>query len=161
MTSSSHSLARTVSILAVSALAWGLSACDKAKEPPTIGQQIDSGVQSAERAAEDAKLKAERALQTTENKVAGAVDEAGSALSSTTRSAETMANDAAITARVSSELARDPELSAIKIDVDTQSGKVRLTGPAPNQAAKERAASLAKGVNGVVSVDNGLVAGQG
>ncbi len=66
------------------------------------------------------------------------------------------ADDATITAAVSAGLAKDPDLSAIKIDVDTQAGKVTLRGPAPNPVAKERAEEIAKNVKGVSSVDNQL-----
>lgn len=66
-------------------------------------------------------------------------------------------DDIAITASVSAGLAKDADLSAIKIDVDTKNGAVSLTGPAPSVAARERASAIAKGTKGVVSVDNKLV----
>jgi osmotically-inducible protein OsmY len=55
---------------------------------------------------------------------------------------------------VSTDLAKDPELSAARIDVDTKQGAVKLQGPAPNAAAKARAGDIAKAVKGVSSVDN-------
>jgi|SRR6478609_8891886 osmotically-inducible protein OsmY len=70
-------------------------------------------------------------------------------------------DDAAITLSVSSALANDPELSAIRIDVETKGGTVRLAGPAPNAAAKARAGEIAKAVNGVATVDNQLVVSPG
>ena len=54
------------------------------------------------------------------------------------------------------ELARAPKLRALAIDVDTAAGRVALHGSAPDQASRSRAAQLAAGVNGVVSVDNQL-----
>ncbi|HEY9223039.1 MAG TPA: BON domain-containing protein, partial [Variovorax sp.] len=65
-------------------------------------------------------------------------------------------DDMAITASVSSSLAKDPELSAARIDVDTQGGVVKLQGPAPSAAAKARAGDIARAVKGVSSVDNQL-----
>ncbi|MBT2326518.1 BON domain-containing protein [Variovorax paradoxus] len=65
-------------------------------------------------------------------------------------------DDATITAAVSAGLAKDPDLSAIKIDVDTKGGTVMLKGPAPTAAAKSRAEQIAKNVKGVSSVDNQL-----
>lgn len=65
-------------------------------------------------------------------------------------------DDAAITASVNASLAKDPDLSAMKIDVDTKSGVVTLTGPAPTPAAKDRATSLAQAVEGVAGVNNNL-----
>jgi osmotically-inducible protein OsmY len=78
-----------------------------------------------------------------------AAKEAGAAVSATV-------DDAAITASVSAGLAKDPDLSAIKINVDTKAGAVSLKGPAPTAAAKARAEEIAKGVQGVTSVDNQL-----
>lgn len=162
-----HPLARISAILAVSALTLGLAACDKAKEPPTVGQQLDSAVQKADQAATDAKIKAEQALQATENKLEqgankaeNAAQQAGESMKNAANSAGAMADDASITARISAELAKDPDLSALKIDVDTKAGAVRLSGPAPTQAAKDRATSLAQGVEGVKSVDNELMVGK-
>ena len=65
-------------------------------------------------------------------------------------------DDAAITLSVSKALARDTELSASRIDVDTQRGVVHLRGPAPSAAAKDRASELAGSVQGVTTVDNAL-----
>ena len=53
---------RIASVLAVSALAFGLVACDKPQNP-TIGQKIDNAVEKTEQAAQDAKVKAEQAAQ--------------------------------------------------------------------------------------------------
>ncbi len=64
--------------------------------------------------------------------------------------------DAAVTVAVNAELAKDDQLSALRIDVDTRDGRVTLAGSAPNDAARERATVLAQGVKGVKSVDNRL-----
>lgn len=66
-------------------------------------------------------------------------------------------DDAGITSAVKTSLAADPALSALKIDVDTHEGVVTLTGPAPDEKARERAAVLAAAPEGVKSVDNRLV----
>ncbi len=66
-------------------------------------------------------------------------------------------DDATITAQVSAGLAKDPDLSAVKINVDTRNGAVTLNGPAPNLAAKDRAQTIAKSIKGVTSVTNLLV----
>lgn len=153
-------LTRMCSVLAVSAIAFGLAACNKAQEPPTVGQKLDSAVQKADQAAEDAKAKAEQALSSAGNKVESAANQAGDAMKEAAQSAATLTDDAAITAKISAALAKDPDLSAIKIDVDTKDGAVRLSGPAPSQAAKDRAGSLAQAVEGVHSVNNELVVGK-
>ncbi|MBK9134611.1 MAG: BON domain-containing protein [Betaproteobacteria bacterium] len=66
------------------------------------------------------------------------------------------ASDATITAAVNAKLATDSELSAMRINVDTNEGKVVLKGDAPTPSASERAVRLAQGVDGVKSVDNQL-----
>jgi osmotically-inducible protein OsmY len=71
-------------------------------------------------------------------------------------SAADKVDDASITAKVNASLAKDKELSAIKIDVDTQNGVVTLSGPAPSATAKERASEVARTVKGVNSVNNQL-----
>jgi len=65
-------------------------------------------------------------------------------------------DDAVITASVKTEIAKDPDLSALKVNVDTDNGRVALRGSAPSTVAKEHATTLAAGVKGVASVDNQL-----
>ncbi|HEY4068531.1 MAG TPA: BON domain-containing protein [Burkholderiaceae bacterium] len=65
-------------------------------------------------------------------------------------------DDAAITASVKTALARDSDLSALQINVDTDNGRVALRGTAPTAGAKDHATSLASGVKGVSGVDNQL-----
>jgi hypothetical protein len=57
-------------------------------------------------------------------------------------------------AAVKTALAADPALSALKIDVDTSNGVVKLSGPAPDAQARDRAGVLAAAPRGVRSVDN-------
>lgn len=147
---------RIVSCLAVSALALGLAACDKMKEP-TAGERLDSAVDKTQRAAEEAKVDAERALSSAQTKTEAAAHDAAQAARDTGNSAMELMDDVSVTARVSTGLAQDSVLSALKIDVDTNNGVVTLTGPAPTQEAKERASSIAQGVKGVNSVVNQLV----
>lgn len=141
-----------------------LAACDKS-DSRSAGERLDSAVAKTEQAAQiaaaktgeavkEAKAKADASGTTAKIKndmadVKDAAKEAGLAMSASV-------GDAAITASVSAGLARDPDLSAIKIDVDTKGGAVSLKGPAPTSAAKARAGDIAKGVQGVTSVDNQL-----
>lgn len=161
-THTKHSTAaRVAAAFAVTAFTLGLSACDKAPNAPTVGQRLDSAIQKTEQAGAQARVKTDQALQRAETKMdAGAVN-ANAALQDASASASALARDAAITAKVSSEFAKDPDLSAIRIDVDTQAGAVRLTGPAPTQTAKDRATALAQGVEGVLSVRNELIVSKG
>lgn len=70
--------------------------------------------------------------------------------------AENKVEDARITTTINAELARDKELRAMQINVDTTGGRVLLRGAAPNEVAVDRASQLASAVEGVISVDNQL-----
>lgn len=63
-------------------------------------------------------------------------------------------NDAAITAAVRQEIAKDPQLSAMPVDVQTNAGRVSLTGQAPTAVLRDRIGQLASTVRGVTMVDN-------
>jgi len=101
------------------------------------------------------------------DKVGAQIDKAGNAMSTSVSSmadgVNTGANktgdalaDAAITTSINADLLKDPELSVIKIDVDTKAGKVTLNGLTPNETARIRAGKIAAAIKGVTSVDNYL-----
>lgn len=129
--------------LSVALASLGLAACEK--EPPTVGQQIDAAVAQAERKAAEVREQLAATGAVARQSTADAID----------RTAENV-KDAAVTAAVKAELARDSGLSALAIDVDTEAGRVALNGTAPDAQARERAAALAGAVDGVRSVDNRL-----
>ena len=64
--------------------------------------------------------------------------------------------DAGIGAAVGAELARDPALAVAPVEVESVGGRVALRGTAPDPQARERAARIAAGVDGVVAVENAL-----
>lgn len=115
-------------------LALTLAACGNKTDERTAGQKLDAAVAKTGQAADDAQAKTAQAGGAIADKI----------------------DDAAITASVNAGLAKDSELSAIKIDVDTKGGMVMLNGPAPTVAAKARAEEIAKSVSGVKSVENKL-----
>jgi osmotically-inducible protein OsmY len=131
-------------LLATSFAALALTACDN-REDATVGQQADSAIAQADRSAENAG-----------DKMAEAGRDAKAATSEAVRDAGNAVSDAAITASVNAELAKDPALSALQIDVDTSGGRVALKGSAPDEAARERATQLAQSIDGVTAVDNQL-----
>ena len=147
---------RIASILAVSALALGLAACGKTEEP-SVGQRLDSAVEKTEQAAADARVKAESAMQSAETKMEQGAANAEATAKDAANTAKGAIDDATITAQVNAGLAKDPDLSALKINVDTVNGKVTLNGPAPSTVARDRAETIAKSVTGVTSVNNQLV----
>ncbi len=66
-------------------------------------------------------------------------------------------SDAAITASIKTDYLKDPDLSVLKIDVDTRGGVVTLNGLAGDDAARSRAEKLASAIKGVREVRNFLV----
>jgi len=129
--------ASTLSIVAAAAAALALGACNRTDDR-TAGEKLDSAVSTA-------KQKSESAMDTAATKTENATDKMGQKV-----------DDAGITASVNAELARDPSLSALKINVDTSNGRVMLRGQAPDNAARDRATQLASNVKGVTSVENRL-----
>lgn len=145
------------------ALALGLAGCGDQGDGQTAGQKVDAAIAKTQEAAERAKDKAEGMATEARDKVVAsepAMREGAANVKEAARetgvAVVNTVDDVAITASVSSSLAKDPELSAARIDVDTQGGVVKLQGPAPSAAAKARAGDIARAVKGVSSVDNQL-----
>ena len=134
-----------------------LSACGNQDGGQTVGQKLDSAVASTEQAANDAKGKAEASISKAGDAVKDATQKVESDANKAAGSMAGTVDDVAITASVAAGLAKDADLSAIKIDVDTKNGKVSLYGPAPSASARDRATTIAKSIKGVNSVDNKLV----
>jgi hyperosmotically inducible protein len=140
-----RSALRPLAIAGAVALALALSACGKQDDGKTAGQQLDSAIAKTEEAAAQAKAKAQSEMAS-----------AGAAMKNATQSAESSGKDMAakagekiddltITTTVTAGIAKDPDLSALKINVDTRDGAVTLNGSAPTETAREKAATLAKG----------------
>lgn len=160
---------RTIHILAISTLALGLAACGKSDDK-TAGQKLDSGIAQTQQAAENAGTKMQdgaakaadattNALEKAGDKIASAADSAGATMQEEASKAGAALDDAGITAQIKADLIKEPNISALKIDVDTKSGAVTLTGTVPSEDLKARAGELAKGVKGVSSVINNLTVG--
>ena len=138
------------------ALALALSACGKQDDGKTAGQQLDSALAKTEQAGEQAKAKTEIALANAGAALKNATQKAESSGQEAVGKAGDKFDDMSITAAVSSSLGKDPDLSALKINVDTKNGAVTLNGTAPSQAAVDKAGAITKAVKGVSSVDNKL-----
>ena len=149
---------RKFAVVAMSLVALvAISGCGKKDEGKTVGQKLDAAVANTEQAATEAKAKAEISMAKAGDAMKDATQKAEASGSKTAGSMVGKADDAAITASVLSEFAKDADLSAIKIDVDTKSGSVTLMGPALTAAARDKATTLAKSIKGVTSVSNKLV----
>ena len=65
--------------------------------------------------------------------------------------------DSVITTKIKADFAKDKQVSAMRIKVDTDnSGVVHLSGTAKSQAEADRAVTIAQAVKGVVSVRNDI-----
>ncbi|MDO9436058.1 BON domain-containing protein [Hydrogenophaga sp.] len=138
--------------LAAAALAATLLVACGERDNATVGQKIDNGVQNSQSAGAEIRADAREAGQ--DMKAAG--NEAADKLSAAGDKMAAGAADVAITAKVNAALAGDNQLSALRINVDTNNGLVELKGTAPDAAARDRATMLASAVDGVLKVENRL-----
>jgi osmotically-inducible protein OsmY len=142
-TSSSRIASAAFSTIAAVAL---LAGCNRQADNRTAGERADDTVvaQAEQRSAE----------------INEQAREAGQAASATLgRPSDQGAgktSDLGITAEMKARLAKDRQLSALRIEVDTREGRVVLRGAAPTLAARERATELARGIDGVMGVENEL-----
>jgi osmotically-inducible protein OsmY len=73
---------------------------------------------------------------------------------SSTKSAGTQVDDAAITAKVKAKLAADGDVNPFNIDVDSNEGVVTLQGRVAKDEARTKAEQLARDTEGVTRVIN-------
>ena len=159
-------------------LGLALAACER--ETPrsaertgaAVGQTIDNALDKTQQKLSEAGQKTEQKLEEAGKQISAATDravastrEAASDVRNATiattnevKSGETgrAINDTAITASVKTDFLKDPDLSVLKIDVDTQDGVVTLNGLAGNEDARIRAGKMASSVKGVREVRNFL-----
>ncbi|MET0267141.1 MAG: BON domain-containing protein [Duganella sp.] len=64
--------------------------------------------------------------------------------------------DSVITTKIKTELMAEPSLKSLDVKVETNNGKVSLSGFVPSQAEADRAATVARNVKGVSDVQNSL-----
>src|SRR5215831_4412503 len=135
-----------VSMLAAAAL---LAACEK---KTTTVNDTSPGSTSSTTTTVAPSPTASDAMAATTN----AMDKAASATERGMAKAGEAMGDAAITGKVKTALIADPDVKALKIDVDTKDNVVTLNGTADTQANAAKAVTIAKGIDGVKSVDNRL-----
>jgi osmotically-inducible protein OsmY len=161
------------------------SASNEPQPPQTVGQKLDAAIDRTQQKIAEAGDKAsqqlsqagqktEAALSTAGEKIAQKTNEAVTAVKSSTGTTEvtttttttdaaaqpaqsSRVNDAAITASIKTDFLKDPDLSVLKIDVDTKGGVVTLNGLAGDEPARQRAEKMASAVKGVKEVRNFLV----
>ncbi len=136
--------------LAAGAAAVLLAACGKTEDAAPMGQPPPQQQQPSDSGAASGAPGTAGETPSAIGEMRQEAQNAGDAIAE-------KASDMAITAKVNAALAADEKLSALKIDVDTQAGRVALTGTAPDAESRDRATTLARAVEGVVAVDNRLV----
>ena len=82
---------------------------------------------------------------------------AGCAVTSGQSSVGQYVDDATITSRVKARMAKDPQVSAMRINVDTLNGVVQLSGFATSEAERAEAGRLVREVPDVKDVRNNIV----
>jgi len=88
--------------------------------------------------------------------VAVASGVAGCAVTSGQESTGQYVDDATISTHVKTRFAKDPTVSAMRINVDTMKGVVQLSGFAKSDAERTQAGQLAASVPGVKDVKNDI-----
>jgi hyperosmotically inducible protein len=134
-------------MLAAAAL---LAACEK--KTTTVNDTSPGSTSSTTTTTVTPSPTASDAMAATTN----AMDKAASATERGMAKAGEAMGDAAITGKVKTALIADPDVKALKIDVDTKDNVVTLNGTADTQANADKAVTIAKGIDGVKSVDNRL-----
>jgi hyperosmotically inducible protein len=120
-----------------------LAACNQPGDD-TVGQKVDRGIATTERAAD---------------KTGQAMENAGQKIEAGAERAADATSDAAMTAAVKAALIAAPDLSAMAIDVDTKDSVVTLNGTVKTEAQKSQAVDAAAKVNGVKNVVSNLTIG--
>lgn len=170
-------LAVATSVIALEVLvALALTACDRPttdqakREATDAGQKVQAALErtgekiadATRKAAAEVKESAHEASDKTKDAAAETRDKTGSAVNEA-RSSDTgrTLSDAAITASIKTDYLKDPDLSVLKIDVDTKDGVVVLNGMANTSDGKVRAEKIASAIKGVKEVRNHLSVKQG
>ncbi|HEY4997493.1 MAG TPA: BON domain-containing protein [Usitatibacter sp.] len=158
------------------AAALMLSACDREAGDATVGQKLDGAIDRTQQKLAEAGEKASQqlaeagdrtqiAVSTAAEKVVQKTGDAVTAVQDVTApvvgkgpsDAGNAMTDTAITASIKTDLLKDPDLSVLRIDVDTRDGVVTLNGLAGNESARSRAEKMASAIKGVKEVRNFLV----
>lgn len=144
---------RLLTLTAAVAAALALAACDN---KPETRASTDGVVAKTEAKAKELGAEASKSMEQAKDATREAAQDVAQAGKNAGEQIADKVSDAVITTSVKAELVKNPNLSALKINVDTAAGRVILQGTAPSSQARDQATTLARAVKGVVSVDNQL-----
>jgi hyperosmotically inducible protein len=151
-----------VSRLQVEPQVGGTSLDEKAEETAEkTGQKLE---ETAEKTGEKIEETAEKTGEKIEETAEKAGDKIGELADKTKKEAKDLnvgeaVDDASTTAKVKLALAKDDQVAAYRIDVDTNNGVVTLSGNVKSKAEANRAIQLAESIKGVKKVNSDLKVG--
>lgn len=154
----------TITIPAVSAMLAGLAlaGCSPNDDARIARNDANTAIVQAQSGADSTTAEPSQAAREAAEATRQAANEVKQSAQTAADQATDKVSDAMITTSVNAELAKDPALSSLQIDVETDAGRVALRGTAPDEQARARAAQIASHVRGVVAVDNSItVQGKG
>jgi hyperosmotically inducible protein len=159
--------------VAAAAAMLALSACHREAGEQSVGQRLDTAIDRTQQKLNEAGEKTQQKLSEAGEKAEQKLAEAGNKIAATTDTAVASVkeaatpkpsgeggkpmSDTAITASIKADFLKDPDLSVLKIDVDTRNGVVTLNGLAADEPARGRAEKIAGAIKGVKEVRNFLV----
>jgi osmotically-inducible protein OsmY len=144
-----NALALAGSLLVLSAL----GACGNPVDDEAAARHTE---QAAAKAIAKSQAMTEKSIAYASGLMSNAAQQAQELGADAVIAAGKVVDDAVITTTVGAGIAKDPELSKIKIDVTTNEGVVTLSGAVPTADVKNKVAELARATAGVKSVDNQL-----
>jgi osmotically-inducible protein OsmY len=145
--------------------ALALSACHREAGDQTVGQRLDATIDRTQQKLAEAGDKTTQKLAEAGTQIVQTTDKAVTEVKEVTITPVTVSaaetgkamSDTAITASIKADFLKDPDLSVLKIDVDTKGGVVTLNGLAADEQARGRAEKMASAIKGVKEVRNFLV----
>ncbi len=154
-------------ILCTAALAVGCDRAEPTTDQATLGEKVDRAGEKLAREVGEVRDDADRGLDAMGEKLETGLDKAAQKVEESANTARVNAaqtgerlgdklSDSSLTVKTKSALIADPDLSALKIAVDTTNGVVTLRGDVASAAAVKKAGIVAKAIDGVVAVDNQL-----
>lgn len=94
--------------------------------------------------------------QTAKDKIENSMEQTKDKAKSTTQEAKTAVSDGWVTSKTKISLYSDERVKGTQVDVDTTNGVVHLRGKVDSDEAKQAAAEITQGIEGVKSVKNDL-----
>jgi hyperosmotically inducible protein len=153
-------LTRKTILAGAIAAALSLAACGDNRDDATRTSRVDtpastSTTTTADRLPADASTAAKRAEQRADqadNVAVNGAERARDRVENAGDKAANTASDAAMTAKVKARLMAEPGIDSLDIDVDTDNGRVILSGNVDTPQHRARAKELASSVEGVTGV---------